>query len=465
MEGWTPVVSPSVPAAPQIPNAETQVSPYLRTTLPLPLQYSGDTIKQYLRPGLSSFRTPPLPPSGMPSINAAAQTVATAVVNKAIAAIPPPAPVTPAATFTPSVLWQDHFYFGHAAQSQFGELGWGAVGNATTPDVFTAVVQGAFPNIGQLELYNNPVPSANGGAYIVPNINNVSAGTQTGPPAVGWQTPLPLLDYPGWKITWVFCVRRPSPSNNNTVPFDVTKFSMYLGLANGYGGSSAWSSGPRPPVFYGVRYDTDTTAPSIADATFHLEACQNAISSTTSQRWNNVGTGGGSVDTLIPIVEGTWHTLTISYPTQDSITMTLDAFTTTFALTRLSVSGIGLGFATVSANGTSFIPGNLTGAFSNTNGFHGAAPGNLVMISGNTGTATGFTGTFTVQTEGLNSWYIPTPGGAVDGTFQNATFQAYSGLVPFASQACDSTGAPASNLSRALVLDRFIFQDTALAIG
>src|ERR1700740_3463330 len=106
----------------------------------------------------------------------------------------------------------------------------------------------------QVQLPNAaPTPSANGGNYLIPAINSISAGTNVGPPSVGWQTPLPLLDYPGWKMTWVFCVRRPDPHSNTSNAFDVTHFSMYLGLANGYGGSSSWTVGPRPPVFYGVR--------------------------------------------------------------------------------------------------------------------------------------------------------------------------------------------------------------------
>ena len=77
MKGWTPVEPAVNPAAPQVPNPETQVSPYLRTTLPLPLQYSPDTLRQYIRPGLSSYRIAPLPPGGIPAVNAAA----TSVVN------------------------------------------------------------------------------------------------------------------------------------------------------------------------------------------------------------------------------------------------------------------------------------------------------------------------------------------------------------------------------------------------
>lgn len=84
MQGWKPADNLSPQALPQIPTPEVQVSPFLRATLPLPLQYSGDTIKQYNRPGLSSFRIAPLPPGGIPAINSASTGTATGVVQQAV---------------------------------------------------------------------------------------------------------------------------------------------------------------------------------------------------------------------------------------------------------------------------------------------------------------------------------------------------------------------------------------------
>lgn len=94
MEGATPV-TPTQPvlqnAQPQIPNEQTQVSAYLRTTVPLPLQYAPDTLKQYNRPGLSSYRTSPISPSGIPGINAAVSSTTTTNINEfaTVAAIGP----------------------------------------------------------------------------------------------------------------------------------------------------------------------------------------------------------------------------------------------------------------------------------------------------------------------------------------------------------------------------------------
>ena len=91
-DGWTPAEnsaqqkptsSANVSGPSQSPPAtEASNSPYLRTTLPLPLQYSPDTLKQYNRPGLSTFRIAPLPPGGNPAVNAAASSVVTSNLSE-----------------------------------------------------------------------------------------------------------------------------------------------------------------------------------------------------------------------------------------------------------------------------------------------------------------------------------------------------------------------------------------------
>src|SRR5258708_4729179 len=86
MQGFTPVdTSARLPA---IPNAETQQSPYLSTTLPLAMTYSGDSVKQYLKPGLSSFRISPLAPNASPAVNAAAATVAKTIIKNTVVTNP-----------------------------------------------------------------------------------------------------------------------------------------------------------------------------------------------------------------------------------------------------------------------------------------------------------------------------------------------------------------------------------------
>jgi hypothetical protein len=64
-EGWE-AVDTSTAQKPQIPDPQTQQSPYLRAPLPLALQLQPDTLKQYNRPGLSTFRTAPIPAENVP---------------------------------------------------------------------------------------------------------------------------------------------------------------------------------------------------------------------------------------------------------------------------------------------------------------------------------------------------------------------------------------------------------------
>lgn len=89
MKGWT--AAPTEAQSPD-PGLNTpgpsqtytsdRPSPYIRTNLPLPLQYTPDTLKQYNRPGLSAFRTAPLPPGGNPAVNAASSSVVTSNISE-----------------------------------------------------------------------------------------------------------------------------------------------------------------------------------------------------------------------------------------------------------------------------------------------------------------------------------------------------------------------------------------------
>jgi hypothetical protein len=81
-KGWTEAKdTPATTSRPQIPDSTTQVSPYLRTTLPLPLQYQPDTLKQFNRPGFNGFRIAPLAPNALPQINSASAGVAHSILN------------------------------------------------------------------------------------------------------------------------------------------------------------------------------------------------------------------------------------------------------------------------------------------------------------------------------------------------------------------------------------------------
>src|SRR5208337_2098662 len=85
MKGWKEVTS-TVTAAPTapLPDAQNTQNPFLRCNLPLTLQYQPDTLRQFIKPGLSSFRTAPLPPNALPTINAAAATTASKVAHQIV---------------------------------------------------------------------------------------------------------------------------------------------------------------------------------------------------------------------------------------------------------------------------------------------------------------------------------------------------------------------------------------------
>jgi hypothetical protein len=88
-KGWKDATPDLSANRPPIPDVNSQVSPYLRAPLPLPLQYSPDTLRQSNRPGLSTFRIAPQSPNSFPAINAAAKSAVTAAIATAIANAPP----------------------------------------------------------------------------------------------------------------------------------------------------------------------------------------------------------------------------------------------------------------------------------------------------------------------------------------------------------------------------------------
>ena len=363
MEGFTPV-EPGVAKTPQFPNLETQVSPYLRATLPLPLQYSGDTIKQYNRPGLSSFRISPLPPGGIPSINSTAHGVTTVVNNstngsgilletdgvpnsnqKVADFIPgknitivsdPNGGITIAADVINKIGFHDHFTFGNVTDltsAYIGELGWSAQ-DGPTSGLNKSLCMGGFPNLGQVQLFQNST-SANSGGAMVPSSTWGSNRSNPGDSNSVMSSRWPLLDFPGWTAKWVFRLVRPNIkfAEQNPVAFDTTKLSLYVGFANGANATPPIKFSQRPNVFYGVRFDTDTTSPSIGDTTFHLEACQNSLNSQVVTRFNNVGTNGGNFDTGITPTEDVFYTLTMSYAASNTLVMSFTDGTTTASTT------------------------------------------------------------------------------------------------------------------------------------
>ena len=122
-------------------------------------------------------------------------------------------------------------------------------------------LEGAPPYIGQIFL--QPDNGQNQGVWLVPNsaYPAPSAGaSQTNTQQQSW----PLLERAGWKMTYVFSIERLNP--NGSTAFSTADASIYIGLQNttwepgslGFYFSAAGQATLRPPIFFGLRMDTDT---------------------------------------------------------------------------------------------------------------------------------------------------------------------------------------------------------------
>lgn len=353
-------------------------------------------------------------------------------------------------------IWRDDFLMSSGASGGTGDFNWG-IGGLGTPAIYN--YGGALPYIGQCEL-NLANTAANQNGFVVPRYATTGIALVRNV----WDTAWPLFDYPGWKMTWVFTIRRPDPRNGGGFhAFDTTRLSLYVGLANGWApNSSALTLDPRPNVFFGCRFDTDTTAPSIADTTYVLEACTNAIDNTGTTRYNNQGTLGGTFNTGIAPADGVFHRLEISCVTVGSVTITLDGVGQTFTITPLTTTWPNAAIATGNGQALMFMP-TPSAAYSNTVGQSGFGPGSRITFAGGSLPAA-YVGTFTaLQNVSGSAVIAPAGPGGVTGTF---TSTVYPGVYPVASIAQDSTGAVADQWSRSLVLDYFsLVWNKGLATG
>lgn len=342
------------------------------------------------------------------------------------------------------IILRDDFIFGSGGGTNtIGELGWTTSGTSGVADRLF----GPIPNSGAVQLYSSATTANTGAVMLYNGGGNVNTNFAN--------VALPLLDYPGWKVTWVFCIRRPYNIDPTSTAFNITKSSMYIGLGLN------WPNvfGTRPPVFIGCRYDTDTTAPSINDTTYVLEATFNSIAGTTSTRYNNQGTLGGTFNTGITPLEGVWHRLEISCAASGQIAVSLDGTGTTFSVTQ-QIATLGSGLLVSAGNGAITFQGTPS-AFSNTNGYPGVAPGVIATTSGIVHNPPPpnlsiDNGTFTVAAVGANFQSWSTLGTGVGGTPTSSyTVTCYPALLPLAMYLNDSAGTAPASGSRCLAVDYF----------
>jgi hypothetical protein len=298
-ENWVPIDStPIVPS-----NMAAGTNPFGGGSIPPAMSLQSDTLStNYKGPGIPGVRLMPIGVSGNPQSNAAIKSVATQVtteiVNSAIAAIPSTTPVTDGLTHgtTPwetdptSVIWVDDFKYQSGAIGSFSssissnETGWTIFGASAGSFLAENWSGGVFPHLGVMQIINSN--TSNDWMSMTPQnqmSNSVSGGKET------W----PLLDYPGWKMSWVFqFLRGPSSGAggqivNNANVFSLAQTSCYVGMCGLGSQAPNNGTGPgRPWVFLGLRYDTDP------GTSFAVTAAANASGGTTV--YTGTFTGGGT---------------------------------------------------------------------------------------------------------------------------------------------------------------------------
>ena len=324
---------------------------------------------------------------------------------------------------------RDDFNFAGGVVSNvgYGSLGWYAAG--TTGGIY---VSNNPPYLGGLQWPNSA--SANVGVSFFPG--TVGAGHFS-------TSMMPLLEYPGWKLIWEFEISRALSVNfsSSLLPaFSFAQTSFYIGLQTALSLPVTWG---RPSIFIGLRYDTDTTSPSINDATMKFEVVTNAL---VSSRNNAQGT---VVDTGLTPTEGQSYRLEIECTTAGTITMSLNGATpVSFVVPKMTVQSSGTNIA-VGANGLGYVGYN-----SAVNGVSPFTTGSTVSVAAQAG----LTGTWPVfEGDNGSDAVIIGPGiPTVGSTVQANSITGYPAYYPSMLFGNDSSLGPTAN-SKAVTLDFYGF--------
>lgn len=315
------------------------------------------------------------------------------------------------------------------------EMAWvGIDGSGGEGTVFAG---GPYPNQGYV--YMGASASVNTQSFLLPHLTGASVQ----------QYGMPIFDYPGWKLVWIFGINR---KGAGTVPaaFDWSHISFYLGLGSWPGQTSNTPPISRPPFFAGLRYDTDTTAPAISDTQFVFEYIAQAPVAGAPARVNTQGT---TQATGITAVEGAFYRFELTYLSDTKLLYSLSNGSTTFtkiitiARTTLAPTptlSVSNGIATYTSPGSVNIPWSV---------------GSKVILASITGTASSLNGTWTIMPANLQSlnaqWLTSvTPFASTAGT--NGTTSFYPALVPCVVFGNDSTATPITK-TKGILVDFFSF--------
>jgi hypothetical protein len=174
-------------------------------------------------------------------------------------------------------------------QTSIGELGWAHFGTQlTTGQIFMG---GKPPHMGLYTFHT--IATSNGWSGLMLNLRDpIGAGSY-----FFNMRAMPLLENPGWKMSWVFKFSGDlASSGTNNAAFH--KKSFYIGLcgapmgAMNPGTTNSLTTSPRPDYFMGLRYDTSHTPQS-----WGLNSVAAASGGTTTYTPNNVTGGGGYTGT------------------------------------------------------------------------------------------------------------------------------------------------------------------------
>lgn len=208
---------------------------------------------------------------------------------------------------------RDDFITNFSTAAPYGNLPWTLVVSSAG----TLLNGGSLPpNMGNYVLSANS-NAANAGAVLLPECF-VGPTTLIG---VNPQ-PLPLFDYPGWTMTWIFKLDKANQASSVTNPYDITKFATYVGMAGaGTNNNQITFNSMRPTIFAGVRYDTDNglsfTITSVANAAGGQTVYTGVFSATNTLNFQQV-TISGFVNAVnngtFAVASNTATTITVNNP-------------------------------------------------------------------------------------------------------------------------------------------------------
>lgn len=448
-DNFVPIdVAPIIPSRPPQLNPDSSSSSSAPPvgSLPPSYQQNADFVRNAYRgqstPNLSLM---PLGIQGNPSSNAGIQSTAKTIVSAAIAAIPP------ATTATTDVddglihgdaIWEsdsaytlirDDFNAGGSVTGTIGENGWTlftAAGGGPALEKAIGSMTG-FPCSGMIRFVNTNAANA------YSNIHISDANSTT-------NDLMPLFDYPGWKATFVFGF---SLGDSYQTGPRFTQKSLYVGFAQPNGPDTNWKA--RPDIFIGLRYDTDTTAPSIADTTMKFEVVVNSISGAGVTRNNTQGT---VVDTGVAPATGSMYRLDIQCVAAGAVTMSLNGSTPqSFNIPTIVAGSSSIsGQAAISFNVARFQP---TGVGDNPYSF---AVGSKVTLASLTAPFDILNGVRSIIDNFITQGDIAFVFNHADigGSGTAGTITGFPGVVPVFSFGNDTQAAPSGNRT-SLLIDYF----------